>query len=55
MALEALGVFVLVVLILVGALLPLKYMARTHLPRLRGARDEKERAEDSRPEPRKES
>lgn len=33
MVLEALGVFVLVVLILVGALLPLRYMARMHLPR----------------------
>lgn len=35
MILEVLGVFVLVVLILVGALLPLKYMARMHLPRPR--------------------
>lgn len=35
MVLEAFGVFVLVVLILVGALLPLRYMARMHLPRPR--------------------
>ncbi len=33
--LKALGVLLLVVLILVGALMPLKYTARMHLPRQR--------------------
>lgn len=34
--LKALGIVALVVLILVGALMPLKYTARMHLPRKRG-------------------
>jgi len=47
--LEALSVFVLVVLILVGALLPLKYMARMHLPRPRKPPGNPEPANDHEP------
>jgi hypothetical protein len=38
--LKALGIVALVVLILVGALLPLKYTARMHLPRTNPGRKE---------------
>ena len=38
--LKALGIVALVVLILVGALIPLKYTARMHLPPKRGGDDE---------------
>jgi len=37
--LKALGILLLVVLILVGALMPLKYMARMQLPRHGGNRE----------------
>lgn len=40
MVLKVVGLVVLVALILVGALLPLKYTARMHLPRRPPARDE---------------
>ena len=38
--LKALGIVALVVLILVGALMPLKYTSRMHLPPKRGNDDE---------------
>jgi hypothetical protein len=39
--LKALGLIALVVLILVGALMPLKYTARMHLPKKRGGDEDK--------------
>ena len=41
--LKALGLVALVVLILVGALLPLKYTARMNLPRKKSSNDDRSR------------